>query len=91
MEVVSISIDPEKFDQAIHGGFRDFLPVLPERGDLAMYVKPKATQGGNAGVCITFTVVLPDGQIARAQAVTTALALESALACIRGWRSGGHI
>ena len=32
---------------------------------------PGATQGGRPGVVVTFSVRLPDGSFARAQAVTT--------------------
>lgn len=90
MENLIIAIDPEKFDQAVHGGLDD-LPVLPERGDLAVYMKPKATVNGNAMAVITFTVQLPDGSFARAQAATTAALLDTALSAVRGWREGGHI
>lgn len=90
MEMVKLELSPEKFDKAVHGGLDD-LRVLPDRADLAVYVKPKATQGGNAGVVLTFTVQLPDGSFARVQTVTTAALLESAGMACRGWREGGHI
>lgn len=89
MENLRISLDPAAFDAAVHGDGR--VPVLPQVPDLAFYVKPEATLGGKAGVVITFTVKLPDGSFARAQAVTTAALMEQVGAAIRGWRSGGHI
>ncbi len=90
MEVLRLSIEPEMFDKAVHGGL-DQLPTLPDGGDLALYVKPKATQSGKAGVVLTFTVQMPDGSMARVQTVTTAALLEQAGAACRGWREGGHI
>jgi hypothetical protein len=71
MESIPVRLDKDLFDKAVHGGL-DINPVMPEVGDLSVYAKPNATQGCNGMVCITFTVRLPDGTIARAQAVTTA-------------------
>lgn len=90
MEYITCNLSAELFDKAVHGGLDDN-PVLPEGRDLAIYVKPKATEGGKAGVVITFTVQLPDGTLARAQAVTTATILEDVSAVIRGWRQRGQI
>lgn len=90
MEHINIVLDSGKFDKAVHGGL-DNNPVLKEGGDLAMYVKPRATVNGNAMVVITFTVQLPDGTLARAQAATTAALMEAAGRAIRGWKEGGHI
>lgn len=89
MEHVDCCLSPEKFDQAVHGNGVD--PVLPECGDLAFYFKPNATQGGKPAVVVTFTVQLPDGSLAKAQAVTTLANFESVAACVRGWKSGGHL
>lgn len=90
MESMNIALSGEKYDKAIHGGL-DKLPVLPECGDLAVYIKPEATEKGNAGAVITFTVRLPDGSFARVQAATTAAMMITAGAAVRGWRDGGHI
>jgi len=46
---------------------------------------------GQACAVITFSVELPDGSFARAQAVTSVALLESTLAILRGWQSGGHL
>ena len=80
----------ENFDKAVHGGLDD-LPVLPEGGDVVIYVKRKATVGGKAGAAITFTVQQTDGTIARAQTVATVALLEQVLAILKGWREGGYI
>ena len=84
-----ISIDPEKFDKAVHGGLDH--PVLQDAGDLAIFVKPNATEGGRAAAVLTFTVKLPDGSLARVQTATTAGVLEMAFGALKGWREGGHI
>jgi hypothetical protein len=89
MEAVDVALSAEKFDAAVHGD--GVVPVLPECGDLAFYFKPGVTEGGNPGVVVTFTVQLPDGSQARAQAVTTLANFETVFACIRGWKSGGHL
>ncbi len=89
MERIDVSLSPEKFDAAVHGD--GVVPVLPEKGDLAFYFKRGVTQGGKPGVVVTFTVVLPDGSEARAQAVTTLANFENVFACVRGWKSGGHL
>lgn len=90
MERFDIALSAEKYDQTVRGGL-DALPVLPEGGDLSAFVKPNATLAGNAMVVLTFTVRLPDGSVARAQAATTAALLEAAGIAIRGWREGGHL
>lgn len=90
MEGIHMKLSAEDFDKAIHGGL-DNLPVLPERGDMAVYVKPNATEKGNAMVAVTFTVQLPDGSFARVQAVTTAALFIAAGSAVKGWRDGGHI
>lgn len=90
MEHLHVSLSAEDFDKAIHGGLDD-KPILPEAGDLAFYVKPNGTVGGRAVVAITFSVQLPDGTMARAQATTTAALIENLAAALRGWRLGDHI
>ncbi|MBA3481711.1 MAG: hypothetical protein H0T51_07840 [Pirellulales bacterium] len=89
MERIVVELDAAKYDAAIRG--TPDKPALPEYGDLAFYVKPGATAEGKAAVVVTFTVQLPDGSSARAQAVTTAALIESALGAFRGWREGGHL
>lgn len=91
MENVTVVIDAGKFDEAVRGGLPDGLPVLQEGRDLAVYVKPGATAGGKAAAVLTFTVQLPDGSFARAQAVTTLALLESLGMAAKGWREGGHV
>lgn len=58
--------DAAEFDKLVSG------ECLQEGGDIRFVTKSHATQEGRAAVCITFTVKLPDGTLARAQAVTTA-------------------
>lgn len=90
MEHVTCRLDDEMFDKAVHGGL-DGNPTLKECGDLAFYFKRKATTGGKPMAVITFTVQLPDGTFARAQAVTTLALLEAVHSCIKGWREGDHL
>ena len=45
--------------------------ALPESGDLEIITLRSATQAGNTGVMLTFTVKLPNGSMQRVQAVTT--------------------
>lgn len=89
MERIDVALSAEKFDAAVHGD--GVVPVLPECGDLAFYVKPHATEGGRPAVVATFTVRLPDGSFAKAQAVTTLANFETVFACVRGWKGGGHL
>lgn len=89
MEHFAISINPEAFDAAVHGTPQ--LRSLQEGGDLAILVKPQATIGGRAAAVITFTVQMPDGSIARAQAVTTLRNLRNALSVVEGWRVSGQL
>lgn len=90
MEHVECCLDDKKFDEAVHGSVEDLL-VLPECGDLAFYVKKNATVKGKPMVVVTFHVQLPDKRIARAQAVTTLANFEGVMACMRGWKEGGHL
>ena len=89
MEGIDCRLSPEMFDKAVHGGIDH--PVLPECGDLAIYVKPNATVAGKPMAVVTFSVQLPDGSHARAQATTTLALLDAVYSCIRGWREGGHL
>lgn len=90
MELLKIELSPEKFDAAVHGPM-DGQPSLPDAGDMAIYVKPGATEKGNAGAVVTFTVQLPNGSTRRAQCVTTVANLLNALSILRGWQEGGHL
>lgn len=90
MEAITIAIDAEKFDQSVHGT-PEGPPSLKEGGDMAIYVKKKATVNGNAMAVVTFTVQLPNGTLARAQCATTAVNLMAALAVLKGWHDGGHL
>jgi hypothetical protein len=89
VEHLTCKLDPEAFDAAVHG--RPGEVVLPEGGDLAFVFKPNATEGGNPGLVVTFTVQLPDGTTARAQAVTTLANFELAAGIVRGWRARGDL
>ena len=88
MEHVKLELNGEKFDKAIHGGL-DGLRVLPECGDLQAFVKPNATVGGKPMVVFTFTVVLPDGTRARAQATTTLAIFDLMRQGVQGWENAG--
>lgn len=90
MEGLRCCLDGEAFDRAVHGE-AEGPPVLQEGGDLAFYVKPNATAGGNPAVVVTFTVRQTDGSLARAQCVTTLALLKTVFGCIRGWEEGGHL
>lgn len=69
MESIRVVLDDAaQFDAAVHG-------TMPECGDLALIAKSNGTVKGAPVVVVTFTVVLPDGTKARAQAVTTLRAL----------------
>lgn len=90
MESILLANNAEKYDKAVHGGLDSF-KVLAEGGDLAIYIKPRATVDGNPGAVITFTVMLPDGSRARAQAATTVANLMAAARVFQGWIDGGHL
>ena len=78
MEAVHVFLnDAALFGKRVHEG-------LPEGRDLTLVTKDGATQGGNAAVCVCFTVQLPDGSTRTAQAVTTVRALLLAAAALRG-------
>lgn len=79
MEPITIIDDAQKFDKAVHGG-------LPEAGDLKFIHKPYATTGGKGAVCVTFTVQLPSGELATAQAVTTVNNLIAVGDAMRGYK-----
>lgn len=84
MEVLRVLNDEEAFDQAVRGGPGDL--VLPDYGDAAFIRKANATVGGQAGICITFAVQLPDGRKARAQTVVTEGSFLVAADACRGWK-----
>lgn len=91
MTKIECRLSDEMFDKAVHGGLDD-MSVLRDGGDLAIYVKKRATVNGNAAAVLTFTVELPNGGgLVRAQTVTTAALLENVLALLKGWREGGHL
>ena len=52
------------FDEYVHSG-------LPEGGDLAFCVKERATSGKRPAICLTWSVQLPNDQLARVQTVTS--------------------
>jgi hypothetical protein len=85
MEVLRVLNDAEAFDQAVHGSPGE--KVLPDFGDAAFLRKARATIQGQAGICITFTVQLPDGTKARAQTVVTEANFLMAADACRGWKS----
>jgi hypothetical protein len=92
MENLNISINPDKFDKAVHGGLDAAgVPVLVQDGAGDIFVKPNGTVGGKPVAVITFLVKLPDGSTARAQLTTTAALLAMAGGIVKGWSEGGHI
>jgi len=66
MESVAIRFDDAAFDRVVHNSL-----ALREGGDVCFVVKDHATTGGKPAVVITFSVALPNGEIATAQAVIT--------------------
>lgn len=65
MEQIDIKLNNvERFKEVIENS-------LPDGGGLEIITNDSAMKSGRAGVMLTFTVQLPDGSIARAQAVTT--------------------
>lgn len=90
MEEIKVELDDVMFDLAVHGGL-DGNPVLPEGGDLAVYIKKNATVNHQPMVVFTFTVQLPDGSLARAQCPTTLKLFEAVSDCVRGWKDGGYL
>lgn len=87
--MLQVKLDADAFDRAVHGAPGD--GVLRDGGDLAMIIKPNATDAGHALVVFTFTVELPTGLFARAQSVTTAKLVAMAADALRAYRDGGHI
>lgn len=84
MEAVLCKLSAADFDDAVHNG-------LKEGGDLAFFVKTKATEGGKPAIVVTFTVELPGGGLARAQCVTTLANMKNVLAILNGWESSGFL
>lgn len=89
MEMLKVALDAAKFDEAVRG--TPGKPVLPEGGDLAVYFRRAVTSEGRSGCVFTFTVQLPDGSLARAQAVATLRHIDMLAACVRGWRARGEL
>lgn len=71
----------QQFDEAVHG--KD-VRALPDGGDLQIITKDGATEQGRALACLTFTVQLPDGSLARAQTVTSVRNLVGAFHALLG-------
>lgn len=68
--VIRCSVGQERFDQIVHGP-----DSMKDAGDLELVVIKNGTKAGKAAVALSFTVQLPDGQLRRAQTVTTLDAL----------------
>lgn len=68
----------ETFDRLLREG-------LPEGGDLTVAAKPYATQQHSTAVLLSWTVKLPDGSLARVQAVTTAACFMAAARGLSGY------
>lgn len=81
MESIRIEIDPKAYDRSVYGTAD--VPALSEGADLSIYLKPKGTVGGLTAAVLTFTVHMPDGSIARAQATTTLKILADAAVVLR--------
>ena len=86
MERLNVKLDPDKYDEYCRKE-----NTLPECRDLEILVKPKCTPTGQAGIMITFTVELPDGSKARAQATTLENLFVAAGKCVEAYRQGGHL
>lgn len=78
MEHVTLLLDDAAFDRFVHEG-------LPEGQDLTVAVKAKATAQGKPAVVVSWTVRLPDGTVARVQAVTTAAAFLALALGVKGY------
>lgn len=92
MNSIDIRLDADAFDNILRTDLPPHeRPVLPDYGDLAIFVKPEGTVNGKAIAVITFTVSLKDGTRQRVQTVTTTALLESVAAAIKGWRESGRI
>lgn len=88
MDAVDIKLNDEAaFDEAVCG--KD---SLPSGSDLQIITKDVATTGGNPGLVFTFTVRLPDGSLARAQATMTYGNFQTLAAALRGrYGPGGFL
>jgi len=65
MEKLELKLNkPDEWDDAIKTS-------LPDFGDIEIITKHGVTKGGQAGVMLTFTVQLPNGERRRVQTVTT--------------------
>lgn len=75
----------EEYDRGVHGSKQPGgLPVLAEMGDLKIATLDDATVTKKPGAVLYFTVRLPDGTKAQAQAVTTVGLLATLAAALRG-------
>lgn len=66
METLDLILNAAVYDQTVHNP-----ETVPQLEDLRLIIKPDVTLRGKAGVCIAFTVQLPDGKLLPVQAVTT--------------------
>lgn len=66
-----------EYDRRVHD-------ALPECGDVVFVTKDRATVRGRPGVCISFSVRLPDGSIGKVQAVMTGRNFAMVAAAFRG-------
>jgi hypothetical protein len=83
MEGIRVKFSDDKlFDDCVHG--TDGFLTLRDGGDLSVISKDNATEGGRPAVCLTFTVQLPDGRLARAQTVITGRLFAMLGAAFRG-------
>ena len=79
MEPIKVLVGDEACDKVVHGAPEEEIPLLPQFGDtMVIAAKPNATAKGRPGVVVSFTTQLPDGTVARVQAVTTAALFLSA-------------
>lgn len=77
MERIELLLDDAEYDRLVHD-------APPERGDLTVCVKARATHKGQPGVVLSFTVEI-NGKPIRVQATTTARLFLTAARGIRGF------
>ena len=70
--------DVARFDELVHTG-------LPEGRNIEMASKMGATVNGEPAIVVSFTVQLPDGSTARAQAATTLKAFKAGVDTLAGY------
>lgn len=83
-DIVKIKLaDDLLFDKLVHN-------ALSDCADVTMVTKDVATRAGRPAVCISFTVQLPNGDLARAQTVITGRNFAAMVAAFRGrYGTGG--